>query len=129
MRSSFSAPPVHIRQALSPRAKDTLRTMCLCCRVGGQGSGQQAAMAVSRQLLGEGRAGRQGHKQRSLQQPVAAAFGREAFWHSGIASSIGLMTKRLNQWDDRQEWTEDSSSVTDRLARAGGIAGEPGTRR
>lgn len=36
MRSSFSAPPVHSCQAESPRANDTVRTMCLCCgRAGG----------------------------------------------------------------------------------------------
>lgn len=40
MRSSFSAPPVHICQVASPRANDTVRTMCLCCRgVAGAGGG------------------------------------------------------------------------------------------
>lgn len=42
-RSSFSAPPVHKRYEPAPRANDTLRTMCLCCRGEAEGGSRVRA--------------------------------------------------------------------------------------
>ncbi len=120
MRSSFSAPPVHMRQALSPRAKDTLRTMCLCCRAVGRVVAGRQQWQCHASYWVNGRQGGRGTTSAACNSLSQRRLEGKHFWHSGIASSIGLMTKRLNQRDDRQEWTEGSGSVTDRLAGAGG---------